>query len=159
MHVCDQGGTHITWSQQLHRGDSGARGHNSWVRLDVGDTAFGETITITASNLNAAAPVMLSWQARLGCQFGGVWVAASAQSAVNKIGCTVPASTVGDVQAVVSDLHSFIPLPLENDTSVALDVPPSGRFKMTLRESALVKAIVPAAGSPSHRSKTRSLDL
>ena len=121
--------------------------------------AFGETITITASNLNAAAPVMLSWQARLGCQFGGVWVAASAQSAVNKIGCTVPASTVGDVQAVVSDLHSFIPLPLENDTSVALDVPPSGRFKLTLRESALVKAIVPAAGSPTLRSKTRSLDI
>ena len=73
--------------------------------------AFGETITITATNIDAAAPVMLSWQARLGCQFGGVWVAVSTQRAVNQISCTIPASTAGNVQVVVSDLHSFMPLP------------------------------------------------
>ena len=73
----------------------------------LSSAAFGETITITATNLNAAAPVMLSWQARLGYSLG-VWVAVSTQSAVNKISCTIPASTAGNVQVVVSDLHSFI---------------------------------------------------
>ena len=125
----------------------------------LSSAAFGETITITATNIDAAAPVMLSWQARLGCQFGGVWVAVSTQSAVNKISCTIPASTAGNVQVVVSDLHSFMPLPLENDTSVAFDVPPSGRFKLTLRESAIIEAIIPATGTPSLRSNTRTIDI
>ena len=122
---------------------------------------FGDTITVSSSAVDEAAVLIhvLSLQSRTGCQFGGVWVAASAQSSPGDLGCTIPASKIGYVQVVVSDLHSRWPLPLANFTAEAVDVPSSGRFALTLRASPVVEMIVPTAGMPVVRRNTGNIDV
>lgn len=121
--------------------------------------AFGDSISVSFNAVDEATHVKLSWQARIGCQFGGVWVAASAQNSPGDIGCRIPASKIGRVQLVVSDLHSRWPLPLANDTISAVDVPNSGRLSLLLRASAIVEMITPAAGTPIVRGNARTIDV
>jgi len=120
--------------------------------------AFGDTITVSLMASDEATPLMLSRQAQIGCQFGGVWVAASGRKSPVDIGCTIPASTVGRVQVVVTDLHSRWPLPLTNDTVLAMDSPTSGRFMLMMRAPAVVELITPSAGTPL-RSSTMHVDV
>ena len=121
--------------------------------------ALGDGISISSKAVDEAGPATLSGQASVGCQFGGVWVAAVVQSSPGDIGCIIPAVMPGPIQLVVSDLHSRWPLPLANNTAFVVDVPHSGRLSLTLRARAIVELIMPSAGTPMVRSNTKTMDV
>jgi hypothetical protein len=108
---------------------------------------IGEDVSFVASATDESVERILSWDARLGCQFGGVWVSAVGHVRPSEIRCVVPASAIGRTQVTVSDLHSLTPLPSVNGTRAAADVANSGRFSLSVRKPVAVHAVIPTAGS------------
>ena len=121
--------------------------------------SLGESLLLSSSMADESGSTLLSWEARIGCQFGGVWVAASARTAAGEIGCEVPASANGRTQVTVSDLHSLTPLPLDTRARAAMDAPNSGRMALTVREAMQVEMITPFAATPVARMNARGVDV
>lgn len=121
--------------------------------------SLGESLSLSSSTADEGGSTILSWEARIGCQFGGVWVEASARTAAGEIGCEVPASANGRTQVTVSDLHSLTPLPLDTRARAAMDAPNSGRMALTVREAMRVETITPFAGTPITRNNARGVDV
>jgi hypothetical protein len=112
---------------------------------------LGEDVSFLAKATDESVERVLSWEARVGCQFGGVWVSATGQATPSEIRCVVPASSLGRTQVTVSDLHSLTPLPSVNGTRAAADISNSGRFSLFVRKPVVVDTVVPAAGSQIER--------
>ena len=112
---------------------------------------LGEDVSFLAKATDESVERVLSWDARVGCQFGGVWVSATGRATPSEIRCVVPASSLGRTQVTVSDLHSLTPLPSVNGTRAAADISNSGRFSLSVRKPVVVDMIVPAAGSQIER--------
>lgn len=121
------------------------------------DPTLGEEISFVASATDESVARVLSWDAKVGCQFGGVWVSAVGHVTPSEIICVVPASGVGATQVTVSDLHSLTPLPLVNGSRAAAGVAASGRFLLSIRKPVAVHALVPSAGSQIERDGTRGM--
>ena len=114
-----------------------------------GSATPGESIAFVSSSSDESGTAPSSRASRTGCQFGGVWTAASPRGSPSELGCVVPASSFGATQVTVSDLHSLTPLPLLEDARLAaVDDPASGRFLLRVREAPVVDALVPSSGTP-----------
>ena len=112
---------------------------------------LGEDVSFLAKATDESVERVLSWDARVGCQFGGVWVSATGQATPSEIRCVVPASALGRTQVTVNDLHSLTPFPSVNGTRAAADISNSGRFSLFVRKPVVVDTIIPAAGSQIER--------
>lgn len=118
---------------------------------------LGEDVSFLASAIDESVERVLSWDAKVGCQFGGVWVFAVGHITPSEIRCMVPASSYGRTQVTVSDLHSLTPLPFVNGSRAAAGVPVSGRFLLSVRKPVAVDTIVPTAGAQIERDVNRGM--
>ena len=65
--------------------------------------ALGIHSAFVSSSSDESGTAPSSRASRTGCQFGGVWTAASPRGSPSELGCVVPASSFGATQVTVSD--------------------------------------------------------
>lgn len=122
--------------------------------------AIGGSVAISSSAVDETTPAMLSWQSRVGCSFGGVWVAATAGATALDVKCVVPATNVGELFVTTSDLNSRTPLPFFDDGVKHAGEPKHlGRRAVTVTESPVVSEFVPSAGTPIIRGTSMNVDV
>ena len=118
--------------------------------------SLGESLSLSSSTADESGSTLLSWEARIGCQFGA-WVAASARTAVGRLDARFPC--IGE-RSDVSDGERPHSLTLgRRHPSAAVDAPNSGRMALTVREAMQVEMITPFAVTPVARMNARGVDV